>query len=110
MKIEELLPLRVTQLPKINVVIIMRTNHILLSVTKIMFLFFSSPKSGSFLRKANLGVSLMAAIRDRYGKIDDEHAGVITDDLFVVGAKNKQTIVEMVGARKVNDLQRYEFR
>jgi len=66
------------------------------------------PKSGSFIRerKAERGMSLMSAIRDRYGRIEGEEAGVITDELYVVGAKNKQTVVEMVGARKVNDRQR----
>jgi hypothetical protein len=66
------------------------------------------PKSGSFIRekKANFGVPFMNAVKDRYGKIDDENAGVITEELFVVDEQNKQTVVEMVGARKVNDLQR----
>ena len=50
----------------------------------------------------------MASVEDRYGKVEDENAGVITDDLFVVGG-NKQTVVEMVGARKVNDLQRFVY-
>ena len=49
----------------------------------------------------------MAAINDRYGLIDDVNAGVITEDLYVVGAGNQQTIVEMVGAKKVNELQRW---
>lgn len=48
----------------------------------------------------------MEALKDRYGKAEDENAGVITEDLYVVGAQNKQTVVEMVGARKVNDQQR----
>ena len=71
-------------------------------------ILYRHPKSGSFLRpkKTNLGVPLMAAVEDRYGRVEDENAGVITDDLYVVGGKNKQTVVEMVGARKVNDLQR----
>ena len=66
------------------------------------------PKSGSFIRekKANFGVPFMNAVQDRYGKIEDENAGVITEELFVVDEQNKQTVVEMVGARKVNDLQR----
>lgn len=48
----------------------------------------------------------MSAVQDRYGKIEDENAGVITEELYVVGHQNQQTVVEMVGARKVNDLQR----
>lgn len=65
------------------------------------------PTAGSFLRpkKANFGVTFMSAVRDRYGKIDDENAGVIPDDLFVVGPGNKQTVVEMVGAKKINERQ-----
>lgn len=66
----------------------------------------SHPKSGSFIRlqKASFGQSFMLAVTDRYGKIDDDTAGVITKDLFVVGG-NKKTVVEMVGAKKVNELQ-----
>ena len=69
--------------------------------------FYRHPKSGSFIRpkKANFGVSFISAVHDRYGKIEDENAGVITDELFVLGP-NQQTVVEMVGARKVNDQQR----
>ncbi|XP_045187211.2 tubulin-specific chaperone E-like isoform X2 [Mercenaria mercenaria] len=65
------------------------------------------PKSGSFIRvkKANFGVPFMTAVKDRYGKIEDENAGVITEELYVVDEQNQQTVVEMVGARKVNDLQ-----
>lgn len=48
----------------------------------------------------------MTAMVSRYGKIEEENAGVITEELFVCGTKNQQTIVEMVGARKVNDKQR----
>ncbi|KAL4239116.1 hypothetical protein ACF0H5_003818 [Mactra antiquata] len=65
------------------------------------------PKSGSFIRpkKANFGISFMSAVNDRYGRTEDENAGVITEDLYVVDAYNKTTVVEMVGARKVNELQ-----
>lgn len=65
------------------------------------------PKSGSFIRtkKANFGVPFLSAVQDRYGKVEDENAGVITEELYVVDEQNKQTVVEMVGARKVNDLQ-----
>ena len=78
-------------------------------IFEIFTIFSSGPTSGSFLRpaKTNLGISLTAAINDRYGLIDDENAGVITEDLFVMGAGNQQTIVEMVGAKKVNELQRF---
>lgn len=64
------------------------------------------PASGSFIRpkKANFGMPFISAVEDRYGKVEDENAGVEVDELFVVGGK-KQTVVEMVGARKVNDLQ-----
>jgi len=48
----------------------------------------------------------MCAVRSRYGRIEEDNAGVITEELYVKGAKNQQTVVEMVGARKVNDLQR----
>lgn len=48
----------------------------------------------------------MTAVRSRYGRIEEENAGVITEELYVRGSKNQQTVVEMVGARKVNDQQR----
>ena len=68
----------------------------------------SHPTSGSFIRskKADFGVPLMAAIQERYGQVEDENAGVVTADMFVVG-KNQTTMVEMVGARSVNLKQRY---
>ena len=68
----------------------------------------SDPKAGSFIRpkKANFGVTFMCAVGSRYGRIEEDNAGVITEELYVKGAKNQQTVVEMVGARKVNDLQR----
>ena len=46
------------------------------------------------------------AIKDRYGKSDEENAGVISDELYVVDSKKKRTIVEMVGAESVNLKQR----
>ena len=33
-------------------------------------------------------------------------AGVDTDELFVVDADNRVTVVEMVGAQKINEKQR----
>ncbi len=72
-------------------------------------LFFRNrePTSGSFVRpkKVNTGVSLLHALQERYGRIEDERAGVIEEELFVVG-KGKQTTVEMVGAKSVNIKQR----
>ncbi|XP_062606244.1 tubulin-specific chaperone E-like [Saccostrea cucullata] len=65
------------------------------------------PKSGSFLRgkKLDLGINCFEAIVDRYGKQEDHNAGVITEELFVVGSNQKKTVVEMVGAKKVNEQQ-----
>ena len=48
----------------------------------------------------------MEALRQRYGRIEDETAGVVEEELYVVG-KGKQTTVEMVGAKSVNIKQRY---
>ncbi len=42
----------------------------------------------------------------RYGRLDDESAGVIEEELFVMG-RGKQTTVEMVGAKSVNIKQRF---
>jgi hypothetical protein len=64
------------------------------------------PTSGSFIRpkKANSGVSFIDAVHDRYGRIEDKAAGVLTEEMFVLG-KNKVTTVEVVGAEKVNKKQ-----
>lgn len=44
-------------------------------------------------------------MKSRYGKIDDANAGVDTEKLYVVDSNMKQTVVEMVGAKKVNEKQ-----
>jgi hypothetical protein len=78
-------------------------NHIL----NFTYFFFSSnfrhSNSGSFVRpkKVEFGATCFEAIQERYGIIDDENAGVIQEELYVKGT-NKNTVVEMVGAQKVN--------
>nr|XP_022332056.1 tubulin-specific chaperone E-like [Crassostrea virginica] len=66
-----------------------------------------NPSSGSFVRgkKLDLGINCFDAIVNRYGKLDDPNAGVITEELYVVGSNQKKTVVEMVGARSVNEKQ-----
>ncbi|XP_046578661.1 tubulin-specific chaperone E-like [Haliotis rubra] len=66
-----------------------------------------NPKSGSFLRpkKAEFGVSCFESLKDRYGLIEGEDAGVVTDELFILGSNKKATVVEMVGAKQVNQRQ-----
>ncbi|XP_064622047.1 tubulin-specific chaperone E-like [Lineus longissimus] len=61
------------------------------------------PNSGSFVRpkKVEFGVTCFEAIQERYGVMDDVHAGVIQEELYVKGT-SKNTVVEMVGAQKVN--------
>ncbi|CAH1792652.1 unnamed protein product [Owenia fusiformis] len=62
------------------------------------------PTSGSFLRekKANFGVSLFEAVKERYGRIEDESAGIIEEEMFVKGEGNQVTTVEVVGAQSIN--------
>ena len=69
---------------------------------------FSHPKSGSFIRpnKAYGGITAIQAIKDRYGLKQDQNGGVDSEELFVLDQNFQQTPVEMVGARKVNLLQR----
>ncbi|OWF42186.1 tubulin-specific chaperone E-like [Mizuhopecten yessoensis] len=71
--------------------------------------YFSTddPTGGSFVRprKVKMGVSFYNAFQDRYGEEEDEEAGVITAELFVLDNNNKKTIVEMVGAKSVNKKQ-----
>ena len=65
--------------------------------------------SGSFVRqsKVNAGVTFLEALQDRYGRIDDEDAGVIQEEMFVIGKNQQKTRVEIVGAKKVNSQQRF---
>ncbi|KAK3092781.1 hypothetical protein FSP39_007152 [Pinctada imbricata] len=74
------------------------------SLNGVQYFTTSTPKSGSFVRpkKVNGGVSCYMAIKDRYGKQEEENAGVIADELYVVDSKKKKTIVEMVGAEFIN--------
>ncbi|XP_025104248.1 tubulin-specific chaperone E-like isoform X2 [Pomacea canaliculata] len=67
----------------------------------------SHPNSGSFLRpkKACLGIDCFQAIQSRYGIQKHGSAGVNTETLYVLDADNRQTVVEMVGAEKVNLMQ-----
>ncbi|CAL1527789.1 unnamed protein product, partial [Lymnaea stagnalis] len=67
----------------------------------------SHPKSGSFVRpkKVNGGVTIVNALHERYGLKNDEEAGVQKEGLFVVDQFLNQTIVEMIGAKKVNQQQ-----
>ncbi|KAL3873874.1 hypothetical protein ACJMK2_036957 [Sinanodonta woodiana] len=67
----------------------------------------SQPTSGSFIRpnKVKAGVNCLKAIISRYGRTEDENAGVIIEDLYVLSANKKQTVVEMVGAKKTNEKQ-----
>ncbi|XP_070180632.1 tubulin-specific chaperone E-like [Littorina saxatilis] len=67
----------------------------------------SHPTSGSFVRpkKVDLGQDLVSAIQHRYGVQHDGDAGVDTDKLFVLDSSNRATVVEMVGAEKVNKKQ-----
>lgn len=69
---------------------------------------FRYSTSGSFVRgkKLDLGINCFDAIVDRYGKLEDPNAGVITEELFVMGNNKKKTVVEMVGAKSVNERQR----
>ena len=60
-------------------------------------------------KKVDLGLTLMAAIRERYGLLDDDAAGVLTDEMFVRGNKQRTT-VEVVGAKSVNLHQRSATR
>ena len=75
----------------------------------LIFLHFRSPTSGSFVRrnKVSVGVTFFEALQDRYGRIEDDDAGVIQEDMFVVGKNQQTTHVEVVGAKKINSKQRY---
>ncbi|XP_041353725.1 tubulin-specific chaperone E-like [Gigantopelta aegis] len=60
--------------------------------------------SGSFVRpkKVELGVTCFAALKDKYGRINEKNAGVDVEELYVTGSNNQITVVEMVGAEKIN--------
>ena len=57
-------------------------------------------------KKVEGGVDCFSAILDRYGEEEDENAGVIEEELFVVDKNKNKTRVEMVGAKRVNLQQR----
>ncbi|XP_043282260.1 tubulin-specific chaperone E [Venturia canescens] len=63
--------------------------------------------SGSFVRpgKAKLGVTISKAIKDRYGLIDDDLAGIDRASLTSLKKEMKAPFVEMVGFSKVNRKQ-----
>lgn len=65
------------------------------------------PTSGSFVRpgKAKLGVSITRAIKERYGLIDDDLAGIDRASLTSLKKEMKAPFVEMVGFSKVNRKQ-----
>ena len=60
---------------------------------------------GSFVRrqKVTFGVTLLTALRQRYGVVAG--GGVDTDQMYVVG-NGQRTAVEVVGASTVNERQR----
>ena len=68
----------------------------------------SHPKSGSFVRsnKVDGGITALQALHERYGLKTDSDAGGKPEELFVLDQHRKATRVEMVGAKKVNLLQR----
>ncbi|CAD5125689.1 DgyrCDS13896 [Dimorphilus gyrociliatus] len=59
------------------------------------------PNAGSFVRPrlAHTGNSLMTALNERYGIVEN---GGVDKDLSVRGSRGRETAVEMVGAEKVN--------
>lgn len=71
-------------------------------------LHHSHPKSGSFVRpsKVDGGITAVRAVNERYGLKNDAEAGVNKDELFVLDQFLNPIVVEMVGAKKVNMLQR----
>lgn len=77
----------------------------------LMTFIHSHPKSGSFVRptKVDGGVNAVQALVERYGLKNDDEAGVRKDELFVLDQYLNQTVVEMVGAKKVNLQQRSAF-
>ena len=48
----------------------------------------------------------MEALHERYGRIEEENAGVNEEDMFVIGL-NQKTFVDFVGATKINLRQWY---
>ncbi|RDD37809.1 Tubulin-specific chaperone E [Trichoplax sp. H2] len=63
----------------------------------------SIPNSGSFVRpkRVNLGCSFVTALKERYGTVEDTN----NDSMYVTGANNQLTKVEIIGADKIGELQ-----
>lgn len=75
-----------------------------------MFIVFLSDgeTSGSFVREKLMhpAVTCVEAINDKYGKVDDELAGVIEDQAYLTQGDGGFIKVEVVGMKSINDLQR----
>lgn len=65
------------------------------------------PTSGSFIRpgKANVGVSIVQAIMERYGLVDDLNVGIDVQSIAQVQKEIKAKFFEIVGAEKLNKKQ-----
>jgi len=63
-----------------------------------------SPKSCSFLRteKVDWGVTLMAAITEKYGAVDGVTAGVVAEDMQQLGKEMGARFFQVIGMDKVN--------
>jgi hypothetical protein len=70
---------------------------------------YRHPTSGSFVRfeKLNLGRSVPAAVRDRYGEVkNDVTAGINKEELSLLKCKMNAPFLEVIGFDKVNKMQR----
>ena len=86
-----------------------RSKYIFSLLFHLCITLYRHPTSGSFLRpkKADFGVRMLTGLQERYGMIDDDNAGVIEEEMFVMGKNHQQTTVEVVGFKSVNLQQRY---
>lgn len=65
--------------------------------------------SGSFIREKLIhpAVSCIEAISDKYGKVDDDLAGVDEEEAYLTQGEGGRVVkVEVVGMKDINDLQR----
>lgn len=74
---------------------------------KFNYLNYRHPTSGSFVRpgKVKTGISCPDSIRNRYGLVNDDLAGVDRDNIASLKAKINAPFLEMVGFEKINKKQ-----
>ena len=74
-----------------------------------IFIHSNGDNSGSFIKEKLIhpAVSCIEAINDKYGKVEDDLAGVDEEEAYLTQGEGGRVVkVEVVGMKDINDLQR----